>query len=90
MIFFPSDVDETKGDDIRLSPATKRGSVSIHNEYVVHGSGENRMPNKQRRTYVVAYRPKRVVEAERKIGFTHSHNDDVNWDTFEILASVLY
>ena len=48
------------------------------------------MPNKQRRTYVVAYRPKRVVEAERKIGFTHSHNDDVNWDTFEILASVLY
>jgi hypothetical protein len=22
------------------------------------------------------------VEAERRIGFTHSHNDDVNWDTF--------
>ena len=23
-----------------------------------------------------------VVEAERAIGFTHSHNDVVNWDTF--------
>lgn len=76
------EVDETKGDEIRLAPA-KRGSVTIHNEYVVHGSGGNRMPNKERRTYVVAYRPKRVVEAERKIGFTHSHNDDVNWDTFD-------
>jgi len=76
------EVDETKGDKIRLAPAN-RGSITIHDEYVVHGSGGNRLPDKQRRTYVVAYRPKRVVEAERKIGFTHSHNDDVNWDTFE-------
>lgn len=76
------EVDEAKGDEIRLAPAN-RGSVTIHNEYVVHGSGGNRMPNKQRRTYVVAYRPKTVVEAERKLGFSHSHNDEVNWDSFE-------
>jgi hypothetical protein len=75
-------VDETKGDIIKLAPAS-RGSVTIHDEYVVHGSAGNTCPEKQRRTYVVAFRPRKVVEAERIIGFTHSHNDDVNWDTFE-------
>jgi len=76
------DVDETKGDEIRLAPA-RRGSVTIHDEYVIHGSGGNRCADKQRRTYVVAYRPNVVVKAERRIGFSHSHNDEVNWDTFE-------
>ena len=61
----------------------KRGSVTVHDEIVVHGSGGNNSPDKQRRTYVLAYRPKAVVEAERRIGFTHSHNDEVNWDTFD-------
>ena len=30
-----------------------------------------------------------IVDAERKAGFTHSHNDDVNWDVFnpEITAA---
>ena len=79
------EVNESLGDKIQLAPA-KRGSVTIHNEYVVHGSGGNKMADKQRRTYVIAYRPKSVVDAERKIGFTHSHNDDVNWDTFEEVA----
>jgi phytanoyl-CoA hydroxylase len=54
-----------------------RGSVTVHDEFVVHGSS-----GRQRRTYVLAYRPKRVVDAERRIGSTHSHNDVVNWDTF--------
>ena len=76
------DVDEAKGDVIKLAPAN-RGSITIHNEYVVHGSAGNRCEDKQRRTYVVAFRPQKVVDAERKIGFTHSHNDEVNWDTFE-------
>jgi hypothetical protein len=49
---------------------------------VVHGSGGNNSPTNQRRTYVLAYRAGVIVEAERKIGFTHSHNDEVNWDTF--------
>lgn len=75
------EVNESRGDEIRLAPA-RRGSVTIHDEFVVHGSGGNRAKNRQRRTYVIAYRPRKVVQAERKIGFTHSHEDKVNWDTF--------
>lgn len=67
---------------IRLAPA-KRGSITIHDEWVVHGSAGNTCKDKERRTYVLAYRAKEVVEAERKLGFTHSHNDNVNWDTFD-------
>ena len=73
-------IDESK-DVVKLAPAS-RGSVTIHNEYVVHGSGGNRCGDRQRRTYVIAYRPRMVVEAERRIGFSHSHNDVVNWDSF--------
>lgn len=68
-------------EEIRLAPAA-RGSLTIHDEYVVHGSGGNNSPVNQRRTYVLAYRAGVVVQAERTIGFTHSHNDEVNWDTF--------
>ena len=68
-------------DEICLAPA-KAGSVTIHDEYVVHGSGGNKAKDRQRRTYVVAYRGDEIVQAERRIGFTHSHNDQVNWDTF--------
>jgi phytanoyl-CoA hydroxylase len=74
------DVDEAT-EDVRLAPAS-RGSVTIHNEWVVHGSSGNGS-NRQRRTYVIAYRSQEIVEAERRIGFTHSHNDKVNWDTFQ-------
>ena len=74
-------VDETK-EEVRLAPA-KRGSLTIHDEYVVHGSGGNNCPDRQRRTYVVAYRAREIVDAERLIGFTHSHNDEMNWDTFQ-------
>lgn len=74
-------VDEA-AEDIRLAPA-KRGSITIHDEWVVHGSAGNTCADRQRRTYVVAFRAKEIVDAERRIGFTHSHNDDVNWDTFE-------
>jgi len=69
-------------EQVRLAPA-KRGSITIHDEYVVHGSSGNRCKDKQRRTYVLAYRAGDVVKAERRIGFTHSHNDNVNWDTFK-------
>lgn len=68
-------------DVVQLAPAM-RGSITIHDEYVVHGSGGNTCPDKSRRTYVIAYRAKEIVDAERRIGFTHSHNDVVNWDTF--------
>jgi ectoine hydroxylase-related dioxygenase (phytanoyl-CoA dioxygenase family) len=58
-----------------------RGDVTVHNEYVVHGSGGNTTSG-WRRTYVVAYRTQDTVRQERAAGFTHSHRDTVNWDTF--------
>ncbi|KAL7468929.1 hypothetical protein ACHAXS_009168 [Conticribra weissflogii] len=76
------DVDESKGDVVELA-ICRQGSVTVHDEWVVHGSGGNRCEDRQRRTYVLAYRPRAVVEAERRLGFTHSHNDEVKWDTFE-------
>lgn len=41
-----------------------RNSVSIHDEYVVHGSNGNNSPN-TRRTYVIAFRAKDTVIRER-------------------------
>ena len=78
--------DVREDELVRFAPA-QRGSITIHDEYVVHGSGGNDSPNRQRRTYVLAYRAKEIVEAERYIGFTHSHNDQINWDTFQDGAS---
>ena len=101
------EVDESIGDVIKLAPCT-RGSITVHDEWVVHGSSGNMCKDRQRRTCkfavfyliechcchelsshygtncadVLAYRPRNVVEAERRLGFTHSHNDNVNWDTF--------
>lgn len=76
------ELDESRGDVAALAPCA-RGSVTVHDEFVLHGSGGNASPDRQRRTYVLAYRPRAVVDAERRLGFTHSHNDDVNWDTFD-------
>jgi ectoine hydroxylase-related dioxygenase (phytanoyl-CoA dioxygenase family) len=77
------------GDDeeIRLAEVP-RGGVTLHDEWVVHGSPGNASP-RHRRTYVIAFRTRAIVEAERAAGFTHSHNDDVNWDVFnpEIAAA---
>lgn len=58
-----------------------RGGVTIHNEFVVHGSGGNETQG-WRRTYVAAFRSVETIAQERAAGFTHSHNDEVNWDTF--------
>eukprot|EP00980_Cylindrotheca_fusiformis_P021433 scaffold8301_cov184-Cylindrotheca_fusiformis.AAC.1 len=66
-----TDVSDT--EEIRLAPA-KRGSITIHDEWVVHGSAGNTCTDRERRTYVIAYRAKEIVQAERRIGFTHSHN----------------
>ena len=65
---------------MRLAPVP-RGGVTLHDEWVVHGSPGNRSPN-HRRTYVIAFRTAAIVAAERAAGFTHSHNDEVNWDSF--------
>lgn len=57
-----------------------RGSITVHDEWVVHGSGGNPSPH-WRKTYVIAYRSAATVAHERALGFTHSHNDTVNWRT---------
>jgi len=57
-----------------------RGSITVHNERIVHGSAGNQSDG-WRRTYVIAHRSRQTVAYERSIGFTHSHNDTINWQT---------
>lgn len=71
---------ELEESDQRVSLPVKRGSVSVHNERILHGSPGNQS-ERWRRTYIIAFRHKELVEYERSIGFTHSHNDKVNWTT---------
>jgi hypothetical protein len=47
----------------------------VHNERVLHGSGGNSTAG-WRRAYVVAFRARETVAEERRLGFTHSHNDE--------------
>jgi len=72
-----------------LEPATgtqvdylpvKRGGITIHNEWIVHGSTGNKSPD-WRKTYVLAYRSLATIEHERELGFTHSHNDNIDIKT---------
>ena len=55
-----------------------RGDITVHCEGVLHGSGGNTSADSWRRAYIVALRSHSTVEAERALGFTHSHNDDVD------------
>ena len=57
-----------------------RGSITVHDEWVVHGSAGNNSDT-WRKTYIIAYRSLATIAHERSIGFTHSHNDQVNWQT---------
>lgn len=59
----------------------KRGDVTIHDEWVVHGS-EGNLTDGDRRTYVVAFRTDETVQRERALGFNHSHNTETNWDSW--------
>ena len=63
------------GETVRTAPVG-RGGVTLHDEWVVHGSPGNNSP-RHRRTYVIAFRARAIHEAERAAGFTHSHNDEV-------------
>jgi phytanoyl-CoA hydroxylase len=58
----------------------RRGGITVHDEWVVHGSDGNATDG-WRRTYVIAYRSIATIQYERSIGFTHSHNDAINWTT---------
>ncbi len=66
-------VDEAV-DDIRYAEI-RRGDVTVHDERVVHGSGPN-CSQGWRRAYIVAFRSVETVATERRLGFTHSHNDE--------------
>ena len=65
--------DEERAAAVPL-PA-KRGDVTIHDEWILHGSGGN-PSDAPRKTYVVAFRDRRMVAYERGVGFGHSYNDD--------------
>jgi phytanoyl-CoA hydroxylase len=79
--------DEAHTLSVQLAPTdevvwlpVRRGSITVHNERIVHGSAGNDSSG-WRRTYVIAHRSRRTVDYERGIGFTHSHNDTINWKT---------
>jgi phytanoyl-CoA hydroxylase len=67
-------VTDLRPDDVLRPVEIARGDITVHNEGVLHGSGGNRSAN-YRRAYIVALRSESTVSAERKLGFTHSHND---------------
>lgn len=68
-----TDVDPAH-DEVRPVPI-RRGDVTVHNERVIHGSGGNSTDG-WRRAYVVAFRARATIAEERRLGFTHSHNDE--------------
>jgi ectoine hydroxylase-related dioxygenase (phytanoyl-CoA dioxygenase family) len=72
-------VIESKPTDQVVYLPVKRGSMTIHDERIVHGSGGN-LSADWRKTYVAAYRDVETIRQERAMGFTHSHNDQVDWD----------
>lgn len=71
-------VIESRPDDKPVFLPVKRGSVTIHDERIVHGSGGN-YTDGWRKTYVMAFRDEQTIAAERAMGFTHSHNDSLDW-----------
>lgn len=64
-------VDEDKEHIVSLP--VKRGSVTIHGERMVHGSGGNKT-NGWRRSYLLQFRPKEAVAQRVKMGITRSLN----------------
>lgn len=72
-------VIEEYANDSKVYLPVKRGSVTVHDERIVHGSAGNES-DEWRKTYVIAYRDVETIAKERAIGFTHSHNDTVDWD----------
>jgi len=70
-----AEVDEAR--DRPLGPTLAPGDALAFCERVVHGSGGN-TSGRWRRGYVVAFRAAATVAAERAMGFTHSHEDDLD------------
>lgn len=74
-------VDLKEGDKVLYLPL-RRGDVTVHDERVVHGSDGNTSTVDPRKTYVIAFRSKATIAAERAMGFTHSHNTEMNWESW--------
>ena len=72
-------VIESNPNDKVIYLPLKRGDITIHDEKIVHGSGGNNS-NEWRKTYIIAFRDSETIKKERLIGFTHSHNDKVDWE----------
>lgn len=70
-------IDSKPTDRVVYLPV-KRGDLTVHDERIVHGSGGN-TSDKWRKTYIAAYRDVATIAQERAMGFTHSHNDTVDW-----------
>jgi hypothetical protein len=64
-------------DDEVVTVPIRRGDCTVHNERVMHGSGGNHTAG-YRRAYIIACRSAETIETERALGFTHSHNDDLD------------
>lgn len=52
------------------------GDITIHNEYILHGSEGNKDMDHTRDTAIFAYRSPSMINFERSIGFRHSYNDN--------------
>ena len=70
-------VTDLRPDDEMVPVPISRGDITVHCEGVLHGSGGNRTSDSWRRAYIVAFRTADTVAAERALGFTHSHNDEL-------------
>lgn len=71
-------VIESRAGDKAMHLPVKRGDVTIHDERIVHGSAGNQTDD-WRKTYVMAFRDVETIAEERALGFTHSHNDKLDW-----------
>lgn len=60
----------------------RRGDVVIHHERTLHCSYPN-LSTDWRHAYILNFRKRECIAEERSLGFTHSHNDVVNWDVFQ-------
>ena len=68
----------TLSENDKPKPAEiNRGDVTVHHERILHGSSGNFSSSSWRRAWVLAFRARETVEKERQIGFTHSHNDNL-------------
>ena len=71
-------IESSPNDKVIYLPL-KRGDITIHDEKIIHGSAGNNS-NEWRKTYIIAFRDSETIKKERLIGFTHSHNDKVDWE----------